>query len=252
MPPSSRVLILGGTGEAAALAKALAQHERIEATVSLAGRTAKPATLPGRVRMGGFGGIDGLMRYLRDERIDLVIDATHPFAAHMGNNAALAAAELRVPLLRLERPAWVRRRGDRWIDVDSVRTAARVTSDYGARVFLTVGRQELRPFEHAKDTWFLVRLVEAPAEPLPLERHEIILARGPFAEAEEEALMRAHAIDLVVAKNSGGEATYGKIAAARRLGLRVVMVHRPARPPNPLPAVATVRDALAWLGVHPG
>lgn len=252
MPPSSRVLILGGTGEAATLAKALDQHERIEATVSLAGRTREPAALPGRVRLGGFGGVDGLMRYLRDERIDLVIDATHPFAAGMGNNAALATAELRLPLLRLERPTWERRRGDRWIDVDTVRTAARVTPDYGARVFLTAGRQELRHFEHLANTWFLVRLVEAPAEPLALQRHKIILARGPFAEADEEALMRAHAIDLVVAKNSGGEATYGKIAAARRLGLRVVMVHRPARPPNPLPAVATVAEALAWLGVQPG
>ncbi len=251
MPGSKRILILGGTGEAAELARALAGRPGIEVISSLAGRTRAPATPAGSLRVGGFGGPQGLMDYLGAERIAAIVDATHPFATRIGRNAALAAASLDVPLLRLERPAWEPVRGDRWIEVDSLAGAAEETARHGARVFLTVGRTELKPFAHLGDIWFLVRLIEEPPAPLPLPRHGVVVGRGPFAEADEAALIRRHRIDLLVSKNSGGAATYAKIAAARRLGIPAVLVRRPPTPPNPPPAVATVAEAVAWIEAQP-
>ncbi|MBX6322992.1 MAG: cobalt-precorrin-6A reductase [Rhodospirillaceae bacterium] len=244
-----RLLVLGGTGEAMALARALAGREDLEVITSLAGRAPITGLPPGTVRIGGFGGAPGLAQYLREAGIALVIDATHPYAARISRNAAEAATALGLPLLRLERPPWAARPGDEWIEVDSPALAAMVARDF-QRVFLTVGASDLAAFAGLPETCFLVRMIALPETPLPLASHEIILARGPFAEVDELSLLRSHAIEAVVSKNSGGAATYGKIAAARTLGLPVIMVTRPVPTATQrrVPTVATVEDAVRWVG----
>jgi precorrin-6A/cobalt-precorrin-6A reductase len=240
-----RLLILGGTGEAAALAERLAGDPRLSIVTSLAGRTRNPARLAGDVRVGGFGGAAGLAGYLQREAVALVVDATHPFAARMAANAAAACTAAGVPRLKLLRAAWRPVAGDRWIDVPDMAAAARAVGDAGRRVFLSVGRQDLGAFAGLAEAWFLVRSIDPLETPRPLARAEVIAGRGPFAEADEAALMREHRIDLLVSKNSGGEATYAKIAAARRLGLPVVMIARPPAPPGD--RAASVDDAAAWV-----
>ena len=245
MAEQVKVLILGGTAEAAALARALAEDARVAATTSLAGRTRAPGELPGAVRRGGFGGAQALADYLRQEGIDLLVDATHPFAARIGRNAAQACAAAGVPRLVLTRPPWTAREGDRWIPVPDAEAAAAALSGLGRRVFLTIGRQELAAFTGLTDIWFLVRLVEPPEQPIPLDDFHLVLGRGPFSLAQETALLRAQGIEAVVSKNSGGPSTYAKIEAARALGLPVVMVARPAPPAGE--TVESVAAALAWI-----
>lgn len=249
MSDGRRILLLGGTGEATLLAHRLADELGLRATLSLAGRTRRPASVPGPVRVGGFGGIDGLVAFVRREGIELVVDATHPFAARISANAAAACARAGIPRLLLVRPAWRRQAGDRWIAASNLARAAAALRELRARrVFLSVGRQELAAFADLSRVWFLVRLIEAPQAALPLPRHEIVVGRGPFERADERRLLARRRIDAVVSKNSGGEATYAKIAAARALGLPVVMVARP-----PLPAgerVPTVDAALEWIAAR--
>ncbi|MFQ5467021.1 MAG: cobalt-precorrin-6A reductase [Kiloniellaceae bacterium] len=240
-----RVLILGGTGEAVALANRLASTPGLAVTTSLAGRTRAPAAVPGAVRRGGFGGPEGLADYLRARGIGAVVDATHPYAARMSANAAAACGDAGVPRLMLRRPPWRPGPGDRWIDAVDGAAAAAALPAHGARVFLAIGRDGLAPFAARADTWFLVRLIDPPAAALSLARCAVICGRGPFAVDDEIALLRAHRIDAVVSKNSGGTATHGKIEAARRLGLPVVMIARP--PPTPGDSVATVDAAVAWV-----
>jgi precorrin-6A/cobalt-precorrin-6A reductase len=239
-----RVLILGGTAEAVQLAEVCSAVPDLEIITSLAGRTRAPKPPPGKIRIGGFGGADGLERYLRKEKIDRLVDATHPFAARIGRNAEQACRAARVPRLRLLRPPWQRRPGDRWIEVDSLAEAARRLPPSG-RVFLSVGGSDLDAFAGLQ-AWFLVRTIEPPAH--SLERAHWLRARGPFRLEDELALLREHAIEVLVTKASGGEATYAKLAAARQLGLPVIMVRRPPAPPGPV--VESVGAALAWLG-HP-
>ena len=240
-----RVLVLGGSTEASELARRLAPLDSYAVTVSYAGRTRERVSTPGDVRIGGFGGAAGLAQYLRTERIDAVLDATHPFAAHMPHHAAEACRTTDVARLRVWRPPWEARDGDDWHEVTDLDAAARALEQLGARrAFLTTGRQELAPFAHLRDTWFLVRAIEAP-DALLFEHAELVLARGPFDEAGELALMTDHRVDVLVTKNSGGAAAAPKLAAARTLGLPVVMVARPAQPVGP--HVATVDQALAWL-----
>ncbi len=244
-----RILILGGTGEAARLAALLAADPRFAVETSLAGRTARPAKLAGEIRMGGFGGSGGLAAHIRATGVRVLVDATHPFAAQIRANAAEAAAAAGVPLLRLERPAWAKQRGDRWHEVDSLAEAAKLAPRLGTRAFLTVGRKEVAAFANLPQIHFLVRLVEPPPEPLPLADYQLLLERGPFDEADELQLLRLHKIDLVIAKQSGGGATYGKIAAARGLRIPVILQRRPAPPAGYAPAatVETVEAAMAWL-----
>lgn len=239
------ILILGGTAEAAALSHALADRPDLRVITSLAGRTRATQDLAGEVRSGGFGGADGLAAYLREAGIDAVIDATHPFAAEITANAVAACAETGVPRLRLDRPAWEKTDGDTWIAAADMAAAAREAAGLGERIFLATGRGGLDAFAELKDHWFLVRLVELSQMPLPLARYTILTGRGPFAAENETALLRRHAIAAVVSKNSGGAATYAKIAAARTLGLPVVMVTRPPAPAGP--CVHTVDEAVRWL-----
>jgi precorrin-6A/cobalt-precorrin-6A reductase len=247
-PEPRRLLILGGTGEAVALAGRLVADPRLHVITSLAGRTRDPANVPGALRVGGFGGADGLAAYLEAESIALLVDATHPFAARMAANAARACAETGVPRLKLLRPPWRAGADDRWTEVPDMAAAAETVGRSGGRVFLSVGRQDLAAFAGLENVWFLVRTIEPLDRPCPLRQAEVIQGRGPFAEAAEAALLTDHRIDLLVSKNSGGEATYAKIAAARRLGLPVVMVARPHAPAGDTDAtVATVEEAVAWV-----
>jgi precorrin-6A/cobalt-precorrin-6A reductase len=240
-----RVLILGGTGDARLLAGQLAKRAALDVTLSLAGRTASPAEQGVPVRSGGFGGATGLADYLGRERIDALIDATHPYATVISANAAAAARQAAVPFTTLRRPPWIAVAGDRWTEVSDVREAVRALGQDSQRVFVTLGRNELAPFVPAPQHFYLIRSVDAVDPPLALPHATYVTGRGPFSEAGDRALMLAHRIEVVVAKNSGGSATYGKLAAARALGIGVIMLRRP--PAAEAPAVATVEDAIAWL-----
>jgi precorrin-6A/cobalt-precorrin-6A reductase len=240
-----RILILGGTAEARELAGALATREDLAVSLSLAGRTAEPLAQPVPARRGGFGGAEGLASYLRAERIDVLIDATHPYAAAISANAVEAARSAEVKLLALRRPPWIEAPGDVWTEVDTMEDAAEALGKAPRRVFLAIGRKELRPFEAAPQHVYLVRSVDPVEPPLAVPHAIYVTARGPFREEEDRALLERHRIDAIVAKNSGGDATYGKIAAARALHLPVIMLKRPALPE--VESVATVADALAWL-----
>jgi precorrin-6A/cobalt-precorrin-6A reductase len=244
----TKLLILGGSGEAAALARGLHGDARYDVTVSLAGRTSAPLQLPGKLRKGGFGGAEGLARTLSDERFDVVIDATHPFADQMKANAIEAARITGIPLLAIRRPPWTQVNGDKWIPAASIEEAATAIGETAKRVFLTTGRDELRPFADAPQHFYLLRSVEAPARDELPARIELITARGPFRLEDELVILKQHAIDIIVTKNSGGEATYAKLEAARMLGLPVIMVQRPMLPKAP--SVETVADALHWLEQH--
>lgn len=242
-----RILILGGTGEAAELARALGRHPGLDATLSLAGRTAepKPQALP--VRIGGFGGAEGLAAHLRAECIDRLIDATHPFAARISRNAALAAEAAGVRLLAIRRPPWAQEPGDAWTEVGSVAEAAGALGAVPRTVFVTVGRNEVAAFAAAPQHRYLVRTIEPVDGALPVPNLVEIRARGPYDAAAEEDLLARHGVEVLVSKNAGGAATHGKIAAARRLGLPVVMVRRPEKPA--VEAVADAAGALRWLGI---
>lgn len=223
-----RVLILGGTAEAAALAERLTA-DGVAVVTSLAGRLSRPPALAGTLRVGGFGGVAGLERFLRQEAITRVVDATHPFATIISAHAEAACARLGLPLEQLRRPEWRRHPGDRWHWADDLPMAARLAPKLGRRVLLTVGARSVAAFAKSGGPFYLVRLIEPPrpSSRLPLRRYALVIGRGPFSLDLEMALMRRFAIDLVVTKASGGAATEAKLTAARRLGIPVLLVRRP-------------------------
>jgi precorrin-6A/cobalt-precorrin-6A reductase len=225
-----RILILGGTTEARQLAGRLAGRPELDIVLSLAGRTVDPVRQPVPVRSGGFGGAEGLARHLEAEDIELLVDATHPYAAQISKNAAVAASSTGVPLIALRRPAWQPVEGDRWTEVEDAEAAVAALGAAPRRVFLALGRQEIGAFETASQHDYLIRSVDPVEPPLGVPSAEYILARGPFSEAAELVLLEEHRIDAIVAKNSGGSATYGKIAAARTLGIEVFLFRRPEPP----------------------
>lgn len=241
------VLILGGTAEAVALADRLVGEwgDHFDVLTSLAGRTQAPGALAGEVRVGGFGGAAPMARYLEDRRIVAVLDATHPFAAQISDNARQACAVARVPRIALTRPPWERAPGDDWRMLPDPAAAAAAVPDAGRRVFLTVGRTDLAAFASCEETWFLVRMIDLPDTALPLASYEVISGRGPFVVAAEEQLMKEHKIDALVCKASGGEATRAKLSAARRLGIPVLMVERPPAPEGPV--ADNVGAAVDWF-----
>ncbi len=239
--------MLGGTTEASRLAQALAEAQ-VDAIFSYAGRTESPLPQPLPVRVGGFGGVEGLRAWLREQHISHVVDATHPFAAQMSHNAVDACAAAGISLLALERPAWQAQTGDHWQHVPDMESAVRALPDAPARVFLAIGRQHLAPFLAHPQHWFLLRLVDASMA-LPPERGHIVLARGPFTEADDTALLHHHHITHIVAKNSGGSGAEAKLSAARALGIPVILIDRPAVPQRP--TVARVDEVLQWIaGPH--
>ncbi|CAA6603625.1 Precorrin-6A reductase [Rhodospirillaceae bacterium LM-1] len=237
-----RLLILGGTAQAAELAR------RIDGDIglisSLAGRMITLPDLPGRLRVGGFGGADGLAAYLRDERIGAVIDATHPFARNISAHAEQACQRQRVPLLTLARPPWLRDAADVWIFADDMAAAAALMPTLGTRAFLTIGRMELDAFRQVEQVWCLVRLIDKPERALP-KNWQLVLGRPPFSEQDEIRLMQERKIDLLVTKASGGDATFGKIAAARALKIPVLMIKRPRE--SGAAQASTVDEALTWI-----
>jgi precorrin-6A/cobalt-precorrin-6A reductase len=236
-----RILLLGGTSEARALAARL--HPDIDVISSLAGRVPDPALPVGEVRIGGFGGVEGMRRWLSETAVDAVVDATHPYAATITAHAAAVCDELELPHLMLARPAWPP--GDAIVVGNDAEAAKTVAAEHYSRVFLTTGRSGTRAFADL-DAWFLVRAVTAPdAETLP-RRHQIMLSRGPYHYDDELALLRDHRIDALVTKNSGGAMTRPKLDAAAALGIPVVMVKRPPLPSG-VTTVATVDEAAAWL-----
>ena len=249
-----RILVLGGTGEAVELARRLERRVELDVITSLAGRTRRPAAVPGQVRTGGFGGVEGLTAYLAAERVDAVVDATHPFAATISRHARLACDGLGVPRVQLRRPAWSPVDGDAWTEVSNLDAAADAVADARVSadgcVFLSTGARDVRVFGRLREIGFLVRLVDEPRTPLPLARYELILDRGPFAVEDERALLLEHRVELLVSKNSGGEATRSKLTAARELRVPVVMVDRPE--PEPGARVESVEQTARWLGAQCG
>ena len=243
--PQRRVLILGGSSEAFALAEALDARAEIDVLTSMAGRTKDPKRPAGEVRLGGFGGAEGLAGYLRETNVTALIDATHPFARKISKNAAHAAAEAQVPILHFWRPEWRPRPGDSWIEVDDMAAAAAAIPEAASPAFLTVGRTELGPFRTRPDITMLARIIDPVDEEEWPGHFQFLYDRGPFSYDDEHALLLARGIRVVITKNSGGDGARGKIDAARDLGLPVVMVRRPPAPEGRF--AATPKDALSWL-----
>ncbi|MFD0358303.1 cobalt-precorrin-6A reductase [Streptomyces sp. NPDC127110] len=244
-PGARHVLILGGTTEARRLAEALARETAYRVTTSLAGRVSAPVLPPGETRIGGFGGVEGLARWITGHGVTHVVDATHPFAERMSFHASEAEAFTGVPLLALRRPGWTPGPGDDWTFADSLADAAAVLPSLGGRAFLTTGRMGLHAFAHLTGTWFLVRSVDPPEAPMP-PRLEVLLARGPFGLDEERELLARHRIDVLVTKDSGGDATSPKLTAAREAGIPVLVVRRPPVPQQ-VARAASVEAVLDWL-----
>lgn len=241
-------MILGGTTEARALAQSVAEAD-FAAIYSYAGRTVSPEPLPVPTRIGGFGGAEGLARYIRDSGITHIIDATHPFARIMSRNAALACVETGVPLIALTRPAWTPVNGDIWVHAPDMESAVDALDTEPQRIFLAIGRKEVGQFAARPQHHYLLRLVDPPRTPPPLPDHHIVLDKGPFDLESDTALLQNHRIGLIVSKNSGGEGARAKLDAARALGLPVLMIDRPEMPERV--EVTSVREVMAWL-THPG
>jgi precorrin-6A/cobalt-precorrin-6A reductase len=241
-------LILGGTTEATALCRALAEAG-IGGTISFAGRVDRPVRQPLPQRIGGFGGPDGLAAYMRETRVTHLIDATHPFAAQMSCNAVIAAKAAGVPMIALTRAPWAPEPGDRWTRVPDIAGAVAALDGPAQRVMLAVGRMHLADFAPNPQHVYLLRLVDPPKGALPFPQANVVVSRGPFTVEGDLDLMRAHRIDTVVSKNAGGTGAHAKIAAARQLHLPVIMIDRPDVPPRP--EAHSVDDVLRWLA-HAG
>ncbi len=245
------LLILGGTTEANALAKSVAERG-IAAIYSYAGRVVTPRPQPLPVRVGGFGGVEGLVHYIRDHAISHVIDATHPFAAGMSGNAVAACQKSGIPLAALTRPAWQPRSGDRWQNVPDISSAVKALGGPARRIFLAVGRMHLADFAAQPQHHYLLRLVDEP-DSLPLPHCDVVVSRGPFSVEDDRALIAHHQSELIVSKNAGGTGARAKLDAARSLGLPVLMIDRPVLPQRTeLSSVAQVLDWLDHSGVNLG
>lgn len=236
----TRILLLGGTEEAREIAEGLADAGA-DFVTSLAGRT--EAHYPGTVRIGGFGGIEGMAEALKGDHVEVVVDATHPFAAEISPKARRAARMAGARYLRVERQRWRRSGRDRWISVNSLEEAASLI-DSGATVFLAVGAGGVAPFLDRRDLTLVVRSIE---EPDLGNRHDIVVIRdrGPFTIESERALFEEWGFDAVVMKNSGGSGAAAKLVVARERGTLVYMVRRPQG--QPWPTVRTPDAALKRL-----
>lgn len=239
-----KILVLGGTTEASQLAQRLAAAG-LPATLSYAGRVARPKPQPVPMHVGGFGGVEGLAEHLTREGITHVVDATHPFAVQMSANAVAACAVTDVPLVALTRLAWRPEPGDNWQRVPDIPAAVAALDGPPRSVMLAIGRMHLDAFAAQPQHRYLLRFVDPPKVPPPLPNHHVIVDRGPFTVAGDNALMRAHGVDLIVSKNAGGSGADAKLSAARALGLPVLMIDRP--PLADRPEVHSVDEVLHWL-----
>ena len=240
-----RALLLGGTGDANALAAALSRA-RVDTIYSYAGRTQIPLPHALPTRIGGFGGAAGLADFIRQEKITHVVDATHPFAAEMSRHAVEACAVTNTPLIALERAPWMRTTGDNWVEVADINAAVTALPDSPSRVFLAIGRQHIAPFAAKPQHAYTLRLVDAPEGALPLSNAEVIVSRGPFTLEGDLELMGSRKIEILVARNSGGSGARAKVDAARKLGIPVVIIARPALPERR--RVENIGEVMAWLG----
>jgi precorrin-6A/cobalt-precorrin-6A reductase len=238
------LLILGGTTEATALCRRLADVG-LRGTCSFAGRVDRPARQPLPQRVGGFGGVEGLARYLEDHQVTHVVDATHPFAEQISSHAMTACAQMRVPLAALTRPPWQAQAGDQWTRVPGIAGAVEALDRAPARVMLAVGRMHLDAFAPNPQHFYLLRLLDPPKAPLPFPNHRVIVDRGPFTLDGDRSLMEANEIEIVVSKNSGGSGAVAKIEAARALGLPVIMIDRPAMPQRL--CLHQIDEVLGWV-----
>lgn len=243
--PTKTILILGGTRDAIDLAAALNQKHRI--ITSLAGRTKSPKKPAGELRVGGFGGAKALGDYLVSENIDIIVDATHPFAVTISRNAAEAATLANIPRIMLQRPPWQAGEGDHWENFATLKAVAEKLKP-NSRCFLTIGRQELGAFKSRDDVWFLVRMIDVPTTPLPLAKYEVVIGLPQESVNDEKNLMQRHNIDTLITKNSGGNLSAAKLEAARALELRVMMVQRPQVPAGDV--VESVEAVEQWLRSH--
>ncbi|MES5100863.1 cobalt-precorrin-6A reductase [Agrobacterium sp. BA1120] len=246
------ILILGGTADARILAGKLAEDSGYRLLLSMAGRTRNPVAQPVPMRTGGFGGASGLAAFITENQFDLLVDATHPYAARISTNAIEAARLANIPLVTLERPAWEKQPGDDWQSVADVESALAALGAESTNAFLALGRQELLPFEAAPQHHYLIRSVDPVEPPLDVPHAHYITARGPFALDDEMTLLRDNRVAFIVSKNSGGTAAYAKIEAARRLGITVLMIERPAisrtaTVPTIDAALAAIRHQLSLL-----
>ena len=241
-----RLLILGGTTDAVKLQSLINTRSDLEVITSLAGRTRQPVSQSSRI--GGFGGVPGLIEYLQQEKINFLIDATHPFASQMAWNAFHACLSVGIPRLKLVRSPWEKVTGDRWIETENNETAAKMLPNLAKRVFLTIGRQELATYAKLQEIWFLMRMIDPPESNISIPPGKLLLARGPFSLEQERSLLLEHKIEVIVSKNSGGNATYAKIIAAREMDLPVVMIQRPLLPEGD--QVGDVQSAFNWLNLH--
>ncbi|MGB0960592.1 MAG: cobalt-precorrin-6A reductase [Halocynthiibacter sp.] len=239
-----KTLILGGTSEASKLARVMSVNGK-NAIFSYAGRTNKPVSQPLPTRIGGFGGAAGLARYIRDHHITHLVDATHPFAAQMSQNAVTAANETGVDFAVLERPAWSARAEDKWLEVADYAAAVAALGAGQERVFLAIGKQNINAFQCAPQHQYLLRLVDDPDEEINLPNFCVIKARGPFDVAGDLALLRDHRITKIVAKNAGGTGAEAKLTAARALGIEVILIQRPSLGPRPI--FHSPEAVLNWL-----
>jgi precorrin-6A/cobalt-precorrin-6A reductase len=245
--PHKRVLILGGTGEAAALARDLVVRfgERLDVIISYSGITGHQPDLPCKIRVGGFGGAAGLIRFIDEEDIDFLVDATHPYAETISQHIYVAAQTTEIPTLVLMRLPWVQNPNDNWVVVPDMETAAQTVSELDRPTFLTIGVKELSTFENLGDVPLYVRLLKEPENGLSLDAYNIVTGRPPFSVEDEKKLLLDNNIRVMVSKNSGGDQTYAKIEAARELGIGVVMIDRP--PSEPLDHVASNQEVIEWL-----
>lgn len=245
-----KVVILGGTTEARELANALVETygKTVQVITSLAGRTKNPRLPKGGIREGGFGGVDGLVSYLNDKKPNLLIDATHPYAAQISAHAQEAARETGTTHIMLSRPAWREEEGDRWVHVSNIHAAVHEISRRSDACLITTGINDLAAFAPIMTTKLFVRLIETPTDPLPVRDMEIIIGKPPYKKDEEIALYRLLGIDLIVSKNAGGNGTVAKIQAARALGIEVIMIDRPTTPDCEM--LQSVDDMLDHVRQH--
>jgi precorrin-6A/cobalt-precorrin-6A reductase len=241
----THILILGGTSEASRLCEAVA-GAGLKATLSYMGRVERPKPQPVAVRIGGFGGVEGLVDWLRVNAITHVVDATHPFAAQMSRNAVMACAEIGIPLVALTRPPWQAGPGDDWRHVSNMAGAVAALAGPPRRVMLAIGRMHLAEFAAQPQHHYLLRLVDEPATAPALPHHTVVVDRGPFSVEGDRRLMEAHGTQIVVSKNAGGSGSIAKLVAARELGLPVIMIDRPHLPPRR--EVTGIEDVLAFVG----
>lgn len=247
MPELKKVLILGGTHEASELARRMVSElgEKAQPILSLAGLVDPGRAHSCPVRTGGFGGIDGMVAYLKTENITMVIDATHPFSERISTNAYCACQRAEVPRLMLIRPPWRLFARDRWMELDSLEEVAKALPAFARKVLLTVGKRHLGAFSEVEGVHFVVRLIAPPDEPLPLKDCTVVVGPPPHSQEEEARLIREHVIDTLVSRNSGGEVGGAKLEAAREAGIKIVLVARP--PEEPGPVAETVDAAMGWL-----